>query len=191
MKTVVVVVVWWCEFDWQRQRRHQQHRQLQQRRSVDIYVYDTASGVRTLVSHASTSSTSTANAATFDPRMSGNGNRITYRSLATDLVTGFVDGNGSSEDVYAYTLATNTNALVTHIPGSPVTGGDGATSFLQISDDGGRIAFDSRASNLVSGQSDPNGILRDLFVHEVATGTTTLVTRTTRRCKPTSRNSSR
>ncbi len=83
--------------------------------------------------------------------------------------TGRIDTNGVS-DVFHYDLGSDVLKLVS----GGVVGrlGNGAASQPQISGDGRRIVFRSEASNLVDG--DANG-QADVFLYEVGTGRTTLL----------------
>ena len=48
------------------------------------------------------------------------GSTITYGSTASDLVPGFVDGNGITDrDIYAFDVASGTNQLVSRTAASP------------------------------------------------------------------------
>src|SRR5437764_587515 len=59
-----------------------------------------------------------------DESISTDGNEISFDSLATDLVSGFTDGNLATErDVFKYSVAQNTSTLVTHAVGLPTTSG--------------------------------------------------------------------
>jgi hypothetical protein len=92
---------------------------------------------------------------------------VAYVSAASNLVAG--DSNGTS-DVFLYDRATGLTQRVS----LDSAGGqaDGSSSMPSISDDGNVIAFESKATNLVAG--DSNG-LRDLFVRNRSAGTTTRV----------------
>jgi hypothetical protein len=98
------------------------------------------------------------------PAISADGRYVAFHSSATDLVP--FDTNGRN-DVFVHdrwTLATERVSLSSG-------GGEGNSDSLHptISDDGRYVAFDSNASNLVSG--DTNGRV-DIFVRDRQTNTT-------------------
>lgn len=101
-----------------------------------------------------------------EPMISGDGEFVTYRSLASNLVS---DDN-DRWDIFVHQLATGITTRV-----SVATGGGQANhdSFSpSISDDGRYVAFRSNASNLVSGD---NNARQDIFVHDRNSGTTARV----------------
>ncbi len=108
-----------------------------------------------------------ANAPVYTPVITNDSRYVAYVSAASNLVAG--DSNGTS-DVFLYDRATG----LTHRVSVDSAGGqaDGSSSMPSISDDGNVIAFESKATNLVPG--DSNG-LRDLFVRNRSAGTTTRV----------------
>ncbi len=108
-----------------------------------------------------------ANAPVYTPVITNDSRYIAYVSAASNLVAG--DSNGTS-DVFLYDRATGLTQRVS----VDSAGGqaDGSSSMPSVSDDGNVIAFESKATNLVAG--DSNG-LRDLFVRNRSAGTTTRV----------------
>lgn len=72
-------------------------------------------------------------------------------------------------------LSENRVSLYTHVPGSPGRTGDGTSGeFPTISDDGAFMAFESRATNLVTDQVDSNNA-GDIFLLDRANGAVMLV----------------
>ena len=97
--------------------------------------------------------------------ISGDGNRVVFGSVATNLVPG--DTNGV-RDIFVRDRAAGTTIRV-----SVESGGGEANSSSNapvISADGDYVAFYSSASNLVP--DDDNG-WRDIFVHHIPSGMTT------------------
>lgn len=96
------------------------------------------------------------------PSLSGDGRLVAFASHASDLVAG--DGNGV-RDLFVRDVALATTTRISVASG----GGDAdQESFApSLASDGGFVAFASRATNLVAG--DSNGAT-DLFVQELATG---------------------
>ena len=131
----------------------------------DVFMYDLDTGVTSLVSVASDGSG--ADAGSFDPSLSDDGNMIAFVSDASNLVEG--DTNAVS-DVFVYDVVADSLSLV-----SIASDGSQANnhSFAPvISGDGTAIIFESDASNLVA--SDTNAA-SDVFVHELASGATSRV----------------
>jgi len=131
----------------------------------DIFVHDRQTGQTTRVSVASGGAQ--ANGPSFDPSISADGRYVAFASLATNLVSG--DTN-NEQDIFVHDRQTGQTTRV-----SVATGGgqaNGNSSNPSISADGRYIAFDSNASNLVSGDTNNTG---DIFVHDRQTGATTRV----------------
>jgi Tol biopolymer transport system component len=151
--------------------------------SPDIFLYETATGLVTLVSHSATSANQTAGGSrrwSESPSISADGAYVAYESTTTGLVAGQVDG-GTTPDTFLFDRATGTNALISHVPGSATTTGDRNSESPRVSAQGNVVAFESTSTNLVPGQSDPNsqplaGMWGyDTFLYDRATGVVTLV----------------
>ena len=99
--------------------------------------------------------------------ISGDGRFVAFVSAATNLVTG---DNNNAADIFVRDrqAGTTTRVSVTSTGGQA----NGASSDPAISADGRYVAFVSRATNLVAG--DTNGV-RDVFVHDRQTGATTRI----------------
>ncbi len=138
----------------------------------DVFLFQRATGAVTLVSHTPASTTTTANGVSFTGAISADGASVTFESDATNLVVGQSDAN-SSHDVFLFLRATGTVTLVSHTPASTTTTNDGYSYRESISADGGFVAFESYATNLVAGQSDTN-FNKDVFLFQRATGAVTV-----------------
>ena len=135
---------------------------------ADIFLRDRQTSATTRLS-VSTSGTQSNNTSEL-PDISNDGNRITFSSTATNLVTG--DTN-AVRDVFVRDRAAVTTTRV-----SVSTSGTQATNLSEhpaISGDGTTIAFESTATNLVSGDTNAK---RDIFTRKLATNTTTRVSLT-------------
>ncbi len=97
-------------------------------------------------------------------RISRDGRYVAFRSVATNLVPGDTNNVG---DIFVRDLAAQTTVRVS--VSSSGTEGDDESTQPWISGDGSRVAFESRAANLVAG--DDNG-QADVFVHDLNTGQT-------------------
>jgi Tol biopolymer transport system component len=114
------------------------------------------------------------------PALSGDGRFVAFRSAATNLVRG--DRNGV-RDVFVHDCATETTERVSVASdGGDPDGPSGAPAF---SADGRFVAFESDARNLVHG--DTNGCT-DVFVRDLAAGTTERVSVDDGGCEGTGRS---
>jgi Tol biopolymer transport system component len=104
-----------------------------------------------------------ASAASFAPSLSDDGRYVAFQSAANDLLTPGLDTNNCS-DVFVRDTLTGTTSRVS--VGPLGVQGDGDSLHPSISADGSRVAFASRATNLVP--FDTNQSL-DIFVVDVAT----------------------
>ena len=124
---------------------------------ADIFVRDRASQLTQLL-------TAGANAESSEPSISADGNIVVFTSLASNIggVTPI-----SRSDIFVHNLNTNTTELVTR-------GANNLSRAPSVSADGRFVAFESFASNLVSG--DANGTSPDIFVYDRQTGVTEILT---------------
>lgn len=131
----------------------------------DIFVRDTVANTTIRVS-LSTSGTQ-GNNISGSPSISGDGRYVAFQSFASNLVSG--DTNGAS-DIFVRDRLTNTTKRISTTPsGAEANAWSGEPS---MSGDGGLVAFESYASNLVSGDDFQTG---DVFVKEVVGGGVTRV----------------
>ena len=154
-------------------------------RNTDIFVRDLQTGVTTLAS-PNQARTDGGNGESINPFISANGQVVTFQSTATNLVAN--DTNNLS-DVFAYDFRTGVLSLVS-VNRTGTGSGNNASfrienssdfsihhSLNALSDDGRFTVFESAATDLVAAQ-DNNGHLldkEDVFVRDLQTGTTTLV----------------
>lgn len=131
---------------------------------VDIFVRDRLSGRTARITDypPGTHATGWSRA----PAVSADGRFVVFSSDAA-LTAG--DAN-RREDVFVYDMQTGSTTLVS--VASDRTQGNGTSRSPDISGDGRYVAFVSEADNLV--ENDTNGYA-DVFVHDRATGRTTLV----------------
>jgi Tol biopolymer transport system component len=128
----------------------------------DIFVHDRLTGQTTRVSVASDGAQG--NGDSGQPVISADGRFVAFYSSASNLVPG--DTNGV-EDVFVHDRLTGQTTRVS--VASDGAQGNGPSWGPSISADGRFVAFESRASNLVPG--DTNGTT-DVFVHDRHTGQT-------------------
>jgi Tol biopolymer transport system component len=107
------------------------------------------------------------------PSISSDGQRVVFTSLANNLVSGDNNDTGRNKvsDVFVRNLHTGTTTLVS--VSSSGEEGNGASYFGSISANGRWVAFTSQAKNLVP--DDANGRQPDVFVHDLRSGATKLV----------------
>jgi PKD repeat protein len=131
----------------------------------DVFVRDRGTDTTALIS-VSTAGVQ-GNGRSEVPAISLDGRYVAFQSLATNLVTG--DTNGK-QDIFVRDLTAGTTDLVSK--SSAGVAGNSNSGTPAISADGRYVAFFSSATNLVAG--DTNG-MRDVFVHDRQTNTTTRV----------------
>jgi Mg-chelatase subunit ChlD len=127
---------------------------------TDIFVRDLVAGSTTRVSVSS--SGAQGNAGTDGPTISDDGRYVAFDSVATTLVAG--DTNAVS-DVFLHDRSTGTTSRVSLAAGG--TQANGASWEASLDADGGVLAFQSAASNLVTGDTNAKD---DAFVVTVASG---------------------
>ncbi len=129
----------------------------------DVFTYDIASKTVRLVSQSQ--SNVAADGSSDNPAVSADGKTIAFVSVATNLGGGSVNPNG---EIFVKNMTSGAVERATAAIGGDAA--NGSSNNPSLSSDGVAVAFDSGASNLVSG--DSNGF-RDVFVRK--NGTTTLV----------------
>ncbi|MBL8841997.1 MAG: PD40 domain-containing protein [Planctomycetes bacterium] len=134
----------------------------------DLFLWERATGAITRVS-VSTSGAE-ADGDSYGPSISADGRAIAFISEATNLAA----TGGSNQNVFVRDRLLGTTTLVT----ADATGAGGSNSPYRftfntsISADGRRIAFVTSATNL--GPADANGTVPDVYVHDLADGSTML-----------------
>ena len=133
----------------------------------DVFVHDRKTGQTTRVSVASDGTQGDCNSDF--PSLSANGRYVAFDSCASNLVSG--DSNGFV-DTFVHDRADRADHPCLGRPPTAPRGMNSSSSHVSISANGRYVAFQSFASNLVSG--DTNNTL-DVFVHDRQTGQTTRV----------------
>lgn len=128
----------------------------------DIFLRDRTTGQTMRISRGLNGAE--ANGASVDAAISADGRYMAFSSAASNLVAG--DTNGVN-DVFLYERSTGLIRRVSVGPGAAQANADSRRPALSV--DGQFVAYDSAASNLVSG--DGNG-LTDVFVYDVGAGQT-------------------
>lgn len=133
----------------------------------DVFVHDQQTGVTTLISVSSLGVEG--NRDSDFGVISADGRYVVFYSIASNLVD---DDTNGIEDIFVHDFITGETTRVS--VSSDGTQANSNSIGHSINSDGRFVAFDSNATNLVSG--DDNGI-RDVFVHDRQTGETTMVSR--------------
>jgi Tol biopolymer transport system component len=128
----------------------------------DVFLRDTWMGTTTRVSLGDQGQEGDRDS--LEPAISADGRFVAFFSYATNLVAG--DTN-NAPDIFVRDVQSNT--LVRASVDSNGVQSNAGSRYASISGDGRYVAFESFASNLVSG--DTNGV-RDIFVHDLLTGIT-------------------
>ncbi len=133
--------------------------------SYDVFAFDLSIGTNELVS---VGTGTTGNDYSYDQTINTNGTLVAFTSYAWNLVGG--DLNFGDRDVFLYNVTNGTTALIS-VNTNGLAGNDGSAA-PQLSASGRYVAFSSRASDLVSGDTNFSG---DIFRRDTVAGITVLV----------------
>jgi Tol biopolymer transport system component len=134
---------------------------------LQVYRRDLTSNVTELVS-VSTIGTGGANEGAYAPAVSADGRFVAFESVADNLVAN--DTNGVN-DVFVRDMHSGVTLLVS-AETNGVRSGNGPSRSPQISADGRYVGFESRASDLVAGDTNA---LDDIFLRDLVAGTSLLI----------------
>jgi hypothetical protein len=134
---------------------------------VDLFVHNLKTGITKLLS-VNSAGTATGNGSSFSPVLSADGRFVAFVSNANDLA-----GNDTNDtyDVFVRDLKTGTTKLLS-VNSTGTAAGNGSSFTSALSANGRFVAFISVASDLVANDTNGKG---DVFVHDLKTGTTKLV----------------
>ena len=132
---------------------------------LDVFVRDRQTNQTTRISLSS--SGTQGNERSVAPSISGDGRYVVFSSDASNLVS---DDTNNVTDVFLHDRQTGQTTRISL--SSSGTEGNGSSDSPSISGEGRFVTFISTATNLVSG--DANGRL-DIFVHDLITGNTSLI----------------
>ena len=139
----------------------------------DVFLRDTQTGAVTLVSRRSASEGGTGgNEVSELNGMSADGRYVAFSSDADNLSA--VDDNAHFNVFVRDTLTATTILVSRQSAGDGGDGGDAQSVYGSMSPDGRYVVFESSASNLAA--DDDNGA-RDIFIRDLQTNATTLVSR--------------
>ncbi len=138
----------------------------------DVFVKDIQSGVTERISVSTSGTQANGSSGTCLPgKISSDGRYVAFPSMASNLVDYDTNGTG---DVFIRDRQTGQTILVS-VSSSGTQGNLGADT-IAISNNGQFVAFSSGSTNLVEG--DTNG-KNDIFLHNLLTGETTLISLST------------
>ena len=143
--------------------------------ATDVFVRDTATNQTILVSRVPGAGGAGGDGPSSAPAVSGDGRLVVFASTADNLSAEDDDTVG---DVFVRDLAAGATTLVSRATGPAGFPGDGSSAAPALSADGRVVAFRSGADNL-SAEDEDGGDDTDVFVRDLAAGTTTLVSRAT------------
>ncbi len=141
--------------------------------ALNVFVRDLVAGTTTLVSRASGAGGAAADDDSERPDISADGRYVVFQSDADNLAPAADD---AFTNIFVRDLVANTTRLVSRAPGLGGAAADDNSSFPYISASGARVAFQSGADNLSTEDGDA---FQNIFVRDLASGTTTLVSRAT------------
>ncbi len=138
----------------------------------EVFVRDLQANTTTLVSRESGPGGGVAaGGSSLQPKISADGRVVAFHSSAPNLSG---DDDDATDDVFVRDLLGNTTTLVSRADGPGGAAGDDGSFDSSISGDGRRVAFESFANNL---SSEDNNAFTNVFVRDLQTNTTTLVSR--------------
>jgi Tol biopolymer transport system component len=141
--------------------------------SAQIYLVDRVAGTTTLVTHQPGQPEVPSEWDVGDFLLSADGAVVAFLSRGQDLVAGQVDANGD-EDVFLWSRADGAIVLASHAAGDPARAAAKGSDAIALSSDGRRVAFRSKATDLVAGATDTNN-REDVFLYDRLAATMTLV----------------
>ncbi|MFO0818420.1 MAG: LamG-like jellyroll fold domain-containing protein [Pirellulales bacterium] len=137
---------------------------------VDVFVRDMALGVTRLASHAASSLTASGDGTSLSPQISADGSRVAFLTAATNVQAGVTDVNGEG-DLAIFSWADGSVRYASVTPAGTSTGNLGVVLF-DLASGGEFVAFQSRASNLTSINTNDNDTA---YRRDLVTGETDLV----------------
>ena len=140
---------------------------------TDVFVHDRQTGATTRISVSSAGVQG--DLPSYKPKISDDGRFVSFNSIASNLVAG--DTNGTS-DSFVHDRQTGTTTRVS-VDSAGVQGNRNSLE-TAISGDGRFVAFNSEATNLVTGDTNAQF---DVFVHDRQTSTTTRVSVDSATCR--------
>jgi Tol biopolymer transport system component len=139
--------------------------------TFDVFVRDLQANTTTLVSRADGAAGAKGNGNSVAPSISADGRYVAFESVATNISPADTD---ATADVFVRDLHANATALVSRAPGVDGVNGNGDSTQPSISSSGRYVAFSSLSTNV---HADDLDAAADVFVRDIASNVTTLVSR--------------
>ncbi len=137
---------------------------------VNVWWRDLATGATRLAARADGAAGAPANGVSLRPAISADGSRVAFSTIATNLG----DGDTSAIlDVHVRDMPSGSTLWASRA-GVAGAGGNGSSQHPSLSADGGVVAFESVATNLLPDDADA---IRDVFTRDLGSGMSTLVSR--------------
>ncbi len=136
-----------------------------------MFVRDLVAASTTLASRAGGPTGPGADGSSSDPAISAEGRQVVFRSVAGNLSA---DESDAFNHVFVRDLVASTTTLASRAAGAAGAPADAGATSPGISADGRQVAFSSSADNLSIEDDDT---VDDVFVRDLAAGTTTLASR--------------
>ena len=140
----------------------------------DVFLRDTRRGVTILVSRAGGRAGAAANRHSIRPRISADGRYVAFESAASNLSDG---ARAGVRNIFVRDLRRRTTTLASRATGPRGAGAGADATGPSISRGGRRVAFESPASNLTHADDDTAVNRYDVFVRDLRSGRTQLVSR--------------
>ena len=141
---------------------------------ADLYAGNRTRGGLELISSSGASASTSGNGGIGGHlAISASGRFVAYDTVASNAVAGVSDSNGAT-DVVLHDRQLGTRALVSRAAGTAAAA-NSSSQPLAISADGELLLISSFATDLVSGFTDLNGPLGDLYLYRRSSGSLTLV----------------
>lgn len=142
-----------------------------------LYLYDRSQD-RLSLATPSFDGGGSANAEAFAEMLSNNGRYLVFESAATNLVDLSTEPSACPRQVYVFDRETSSTQLVSHPTATPSACASSSAHPVAISEDGGRIAFRSSATNLLP-TATAAPVYPQIYLHERSTRQNHLISRRT------------
>jgi hypothetical protein len=139
----------------------------------DAYLHS-SSGATALISGAAGSATQGANHGAAAQYVSPDAGFAVVASSATNLVPGFVDGNGTDDDLFIRDVANGGTRLLTAAAAGPTHGIAADATFASASADGRTLLYTSAAADVAPGFTGA-GTASQVYRYDASTGSAALV----------------
>lgn len=140
---------------------------------ADIFLFDTSTNTRTLVSRSASNPASTSTNSSLPMQISPGGRYVLFISSASDLVAGVTDTNGTF-DAFLFDRQSSTSELLSSAAGQPNQAANSQLNNAVMSLDARWVVMNTRATNMIANQVDGVGT-DDVFLLDRSTGSRRLL----------------